>query len=60
MKHKDGTKIYNTIAEASEDPANKGYSVKTIRLPETLMDQIRQLTWRKADRQASKGAFNTG
>lgn len=59
MRHKVEMKVYDTI-EATEDLSRRGYSVKIVKLPETLMEQIQQLIWRKIERRATKSAFNTG
>lgn len=48
MRHDDGTKTYNTIEEASEDLLRRGYTVTTIRPPETLKEQ----EWRDGRRRA--------
>lgn len=50
MRHKDGTKIHDTTEETTEDLSNRGYTVKTIKPPETMTEQIR-----KADRRAKGG-----
>lgn len=50
LKHKGRTKLYDTIEKAPKDLANRGYTVQTIRMPKTMMDQLRQLIWRKAGR----------
>lgn len=55
VRHDDGTKTYDTIEEASEDLLRRGYTVTTIRPPETLMEQVQRLTWRRVDRRATRG-----
>lgn len=58
VRHEDGTKTYDTVEEASEDLQRRG--VTTIAPPETLMEQVRQLSWRRVDRRARKGAPKAG
>lgn len=60
MRHEDGTKTYDTVEEASEDLLRRGYAVTTIAPPETLMEQVQQLSWRRVDRRAMKGAPKAG
>lgn len=60
VRHDDGTKTYNTIEEASEDLLRRGYTVTTIRPPETLKEQVQQLTWMRVERRATKGARKAG
>ena len=55
MRHEDVTKTYDTIEEASEDLLRRGYTVTTIKPPETFMEQVQRLTWRRVDRRAMKG-----
>lgn len=44
VTHEDGTIIYNTIEDATKDLASRGFTVKPISAPETMMETIRQLT----------------
>ncbi|KAJ8353684.1 hypothetical protein SKAU_G00212510 [Synaphobranchus kaupii] len=61
VRYKDGTKIYETIEEATEDLTDRGYTVKIIRPPDSLMEQVRRLTWRRAGgRRARESAFKAG
>lgn len=60
LEHKGRTKLYDTIEKALKDLANRGYTVKTIRMPKTMMEHIRQLTWRKVGRWVRKGTSITG
>lgn len=60
VKHKEGTKIYDNIEEASEDLAKKGYKVKVIPSPESLKEQLERLTWsRKGASGQRKVSSNT-
>lgn len=54
VRHEDGTKIYETVEEASEDLLRRGYTVTTTTPPETLMEQVQRLTWKRVDRRAKK------
>ena len=54
VRHDDGTNTYDTMGGASEDLLRRGYTVTTIRPPETLMEQVQRLTWRRVDRRATK------
>ncbi|KAJ8348998.1 hypothetical protein SKAU_G00277150 [Synaphobranchus kaupii] len=61
VRYKDGTKIYETIEEATKDLTDRGYTVKIIRPPDSLMEQVRRLTWRRAGgRRARESAFKAG
>lgn len=60
VRYEDGTKTYDTVEEASEDLLRRGFTVTTIKPPETLMEQIQQLSWKRVDRRATKGAFKAG
>lgn len=60
VRHEDGTKTYDTVEEASEDLLRRGYAVTPIAPPETLMEQVQQLSWRRVDRRARKGAPKAG
>ena len=41
----DGTRTYNTAEEATKEMAEKGLQVTVLKPPETLLDQIRRLSW---------------
>lgn len=43
VRHKDGTKTYDTIEEASEDLLRRGYTVTATAPPEMLMEQVQRL-----------------
>lgn len=56
VKHKEGTKIYDTIEETTEDLAKKGYKVKVIRSPASLKEQIERLSWSRKEGRRQKGS----
>lgn len=60
VRHDDGTKTYDTIEEASEDLRRRGYTVTTTRPPETLMEHVQRLSWRRVDRRARKETLKAG
>lgn len=60
VRHDDGTKIYDTIEEASEDLCRRGYTVTITRPPESLMEQVQRLSWTRVDRRARKDILKTG
>ncbi|KAL7848717.1 hypothetical protein SRHO_G00203400 [Serrasalmus rhombeus] len=43
--YKDGTVIYNSVKEATADMAERGIPVMILKSPNSLLDQIHQLTW---------------
>lgn len=60
VRYEDGTKTYDTVEEASEDLLRRGFNVPTTKPPETLMEQVQQLSWTRMDRRAMKGTFKAG
>lgn len=46
VRHENGAKTYDTIEETAEDLLRRGYTVTTTRPPETLMEQVQQLTYK--------------
>lgn len=58
VKYTDKTKTYNTAAEATEDMASRGYAVKVVKSPETLLEQLKRLTWSKVARKPTSSAAN--
>lgn len=60
VRHDDGTKIYDTMEEAAEDLLRRGYTVAAPKPPETLMEQVQRLTWRRVDRRATRGTTKSG
>lgn len=61
VRHDDGTKTYDTIEEASEDMRRRGYAITTTtRPPETLMEQVQRLSWKRVDRRARKDTLKAG
>ena len=59
VKYDEGTKIYEIVEEATQDMAKRGHPVEIIRAPETLMEQLRQLTWQKGSRRVGGRASST-
>lgn len=45
-----GDKIYHTAVEAIHDIAKRGFPITVIQTPDTLLERIRQLTWKKRTR----------
>ena len=50
VKYDEGTKIYETVEEATQDMVKRDHPIEIIMAPETLMEQLRQLTWQKGSR----------
>lgn len=47
-KYTDGTIIYESVEEATKDMAKRGLQIRAIEPPESLMEQLRRLTWQTA------------
>ncbi|XP_034051425.1 uncharacterized protein LOC117532224 [Thalassophryne amazonica] len=47
VNYTDETKIYNTVEEATADMSSRGYAVNVVKSPETALEQLKQLTWRR-------------
>ncbi|XP_057692980.1 uncharacterized protein LOC130916340 [Corythoichthys intestinalis] len=60
VRFKEETKIYDTIEEATDDMAKRGYNITTIRPPGTTLEQIQRLQWTKAERLTTRDNINTG
>lgn len=60
VRHEDGAKTYDTVEEAAEDLLRRGYTVTTTRPPETLMEQVQRLTWKRVERRATRGTTKAG
>lgn len=60
VRHEDGAKTYDTVEEAAEDLLRRGYTVTTTRPPETLMEQVQRLTWKRVERRATRGKTKAG
>lgn len=43
--HQERTYIYNTRLEATKQMAETGLLVRVLKLPETLLEQIKKLSW---------------
>lgn len=56
VKYTDEIKVYDSAADAVDDLRRRGYAVKTTKAPESLMEQIKQLTWTRADRSTTRSA----
>lgn len=54
VKYADGAKIYNTAMEASEDMSRRGFPVTVIKPPETIVEQLKQLTWGRVTRRTGR------
>lgn len=50
VRYNDGTKIYDTIEEATDDLLRRGYAMTTIKPAETLKEQVQRLTWTRVER----------
>lgn len=61
MFFNDGTKIYESPAEATEDLVKRGYVIKTTPAPTavSLMERIKLLSWTRVDRRASRAVPDT-
>lgn len=42
----EGTVLYGSVEETTSDMAKRGFTVKVIKSPETILEQIRRLSWR--------------
>lgn len=60
VRYNDGTKIYDTVEEATDDLLRRGYAVTTIKPAGTLKEQVQPLTWTRVERRATKGARQAG
>lgn len=52
----EGTVLYGLVEEATSDLAKRGFPVTIIKRPETLLEQIRHLSWHTARK--TKGQVN--
>lgn len=50
VKFDDKTQVYDTVEEATQDLSNRGFTVDIIKPPETMMEQLRRLTWERSSR----------
>ena len=57
VDYNDGTKIYDTAEDATQDMEKRGFPIAVIQTPETLMERLRQLTWQKSTRRGNRRAF---
>lgn len=56
VKYDEETIIYNTVEEATEDMSRRGFSVTVIKPPESILEQLRRLSWNKITKKTSSGA----
>lgn len=59
VRYKEGSRTYDTIEEATEDLAKKGYKVKVIRSPDSLKEQIERLSWSRKEGRTQKGTSSS-
>ncbi|CAL9706020.1 unnamed protein product [Knipowitschia caucasica] len=50
VKYAEGIRIYDTAKEASEDMTKRGFQVKVIKSSESILEQLKQLTWSRVSR----------
>lgn len=58
VKYANGEKTYNTAMEASQDMSQRGFPVTVIKSPETIVEQLKQLTWSRVTRGTGRTAAN--
>ena len=46
VHYPEGTVLYGSPEEATEDMAKRGFPVTVIKRPESLLEQIQEFTWR--------------
>lgn len=54
VKHDDETCTYDTVEEATSDLVRRGFPLEITKPPETLLDQVRQLTWEQRSQRSSR------
>lgn len=59
VRHADGIRVYETAGEASQDLSRRGLPVEVIKPAETLMDQLRQMSWERPRRRNNRRATHT-
>lgn len=59
VNYENGTQIYETVEEATADMAKRGLPITVIKPPETLMEQLRRLTWQRQTRGPRRGGGAT-
>lgn len=52
--YQEGTVVYGSAEEATEDMAKRGLPVSVIKHPESLLERIQRLTWRSAGRPGNR------
>uniref|UniRef100_A0AAV2M5R3 L1 transposable element RRM domain-containing protein n=1 Tax=Knipowitschia caucasica TaxID=637954 RepID=A0AAV2M5R3_KNICA len=60
VKFTDGEITYASSSEATEDMSRRGYAVKIIKPPETILEQLKQLTWTRVTRGGGSSAAQPG
>lgn len=53
--YQEGTVLYGSAEEATGDMAQRGLPVSVIRHPESLLEQVRRLSWRTSRRAGKRG-----
>lgn len=59
VRYQEGSRTYDSIEEATEDLAKKGYKVKVIRSPDSLKEQIERLSWSRKEGKSKKGTSSS-
>lgn len=60
VNFEDGEKIYNTALEAIEDMSKRGYALKMTKPPESIQEQLKQLSWTRVTRNGGSNTANLG
>lgn len=50
VKYQEGDRVYNTVEEATEDLAARGFNIVPIKQPESMMERLQQLSWQRSGR----------
>ncbi len=50
VKYQEGDKIYDNVEEATTDLARKGFNIVPVKQPETMMERLEKLSWRRSGR----------
>ena len=54
VDYSEGTKIYDSAEEATQDMAKRGFPITVIPTPGTLVERLKQLTWQKSTRRGDR------
>ncbi|CAL9707423.1 unnamed protein product [Knipowitschia caucasica] len=60
VKYTEGDRLYNTVVEVSEDMFKRGLPVEVIKTPESILEQVKQLTWNRATRGTGRRTTQAG